>query len=178
MVGTEVARLRPTTEADLAFVLAVESDPEHLDWIGQWSRDRHQSALKDNNLRHWIVVEAETARPVGYVILANLLDVDQSLLVQRLVITEKGKGYGRSALRQVIYHAFETFQAHRVWLDVVDTNHRARRLYDSLGFVEEGYLREAKKNSQGYASLVIMALLDQDYRRHPAFFPQDVPSVS
>ena len=53
-------------------------------------------------------------------------------------MTEKGRGHGRAALRLAIELAFEEHGAHRLWLDVKPHNERARALYRSAGFVEEG----------------------------------------
>ena len=58
-------------------------------------------------------------------------------------MTEKGRGYGRATLALAIERAFEEHGAHRLWLDVKPHNERARSLYRSAGFVEEGMLRDA-----------------------------------
>lgn len=155
--------LRPTTEADLGFVLAAEQAPDNRQFVGQWCRDRHQQACQHANERHQIVWSIASDRPVGYVLLLGIEDPNQCLLIKRIVITEKGKGYGRATLQQVLAQAFQGFQAHRVWLDVMHHNHLARRLYRQLGFVEEGCLRESMKTDDGFVSMVVMAMLRSEY---------------
>ncbi|HEY9888415.1 MAG TPA: GNAT family N-acetyltransferase, partial [Candidatus Obscuribacterales bacterium] len=144
------ALLRPTQAADLDFVLAAEQAPENAQFIGSWTRDRHWQACHDPNERHWLVVNAATEEPAGYVIMVDVQNPDECILIKRVVITQKGLGLGRSALEQVITTAFLDYQAHRVWLDVMADNGRARSLYRALGFVEEGGLRESTKTSRGY----------------------------
>jgi RimJ/RimL family protein N-acetyltransferase len=48
------------------------------------------------------------------------------------------------------------------------SNERARSLYDSEGFLEEGRLRESVRvrlaGADGYDSLVVMSMLDREYQ--------------
>ncbi|WP_008312299.1 GNAT family N-acetyltransferase [Leptolyngbya sp. PCC 6406] len=164
MISTASITLRPTIEADLAFVRAAEQAAENACFIRQWTRERHWQACTHPDERHWIVMNAE-AESVGYVILVGVKNPDQSLLIQRLVITAKEQGYGRATLIQVLCRAFHEFKAHRVWLDVVTTNDRARHLYQTLGFVTEGCLRESIKTSEGFASAEIMSILRPEFLR-------------
>jgi len=55
--------------------------------------------------------------------------------------------------------AFNELRAHRLWLDVKTHNARARLLYKSEGFPEEGLLRECIRGPVGFEFLVVMALL-------------------
>ena len=43
-------------------------------------------------------------------------------------------------------------------------NTRALALYESEGFVEEGRLRESVRAGDGYESLVVMSMLEVEYR--------------
>ena len=158
-------RLRRTSEGDLEFVLAAEGAEDNRRFFGQWARAQHREALSDSDLIHFIVESVDDDRPVGYVIMAGLLDANRSLEFRRVVITEKGKGYGREVLQVVKKMAFEELKAHRLWLDVRENNGRARQLYESEGFVAEGVLRECVSVGDGWESLVLMSLLEQEYRK-------------
>lgn len=155
--------LRPTQPADLDFLLAAEQNSENAPFIMQWVRDRHLQACTSANERHWIITEAATQAPVGYTILSGAEDFQQNLLIKRIVITHKGRGFGRVALIEVLKVAFLELNAHRVWLDVVEQNERARSLYQSLGFVEEGILREAYRTQEGFLSMRLMAMLRAEF---------------
>ena len=65
-------------------------------------------------------------------------------------------------------HAFAEQPAglglHRVSLDVLSINPRARALYASLGFVEEGRLRESHRDGAYWCDTILMALLEDDER--------------
>jgi RimJ/RimL family protein N-acetyltransferase len=59
--------------------------------------------------------------------------------------------------------AFRDLGAHRFWLDVKSLNVRAQALYRSEGFVEEGRLRDSVKTDEGYDSLILMSMLEDEY---------------
>ena len=156
-------RLRRTREDDLDFVLDAEHREENRAFIVPWPRERHAAALRAEDLAHLVAAGAADGGRVGYVILAGLAGTGLSVELRRIVITEKGRGYGRAAARLVKRLAFEELGAHRLWLDVKEHNRRARRLYESEGFVAEGVLRECLRTEAGFESLVVMSVLWGEY---------------
>lgn len=93
-------------------------------------------------------------------ILAGLTNENKSIEFKRIVISKKGKGYGRKALNKIKHYCFYKLHCHRLWLDVLETNERARYLYQSEGFKEEGVLRDCIFKDGNYKNLVIMSLLE------------------
>ncbi|HZS10315.1 MAG TPA: GNAT family protein [Blastocatellia bacterium] len=157
-----IITLRKTEESDLDYVLTAEHSPENSAFVIRWPEERHRQALTDPDISH-LIVQAETR--VGYIILAGLRDRNDSIEFRRIVITEKGKGYGRQAVGLVKRLAFEIHQANRLWLDVKEHNHRARAVYKENGFSVEGVLRQCLKTESGYESLAVMSILRDEYRR-------------
>ncbi len=154
--------LRRTEESDLDYVLNAEHSPENRVYVTQWPREKHLAVLTDPDIEH-LIIEAEKKR-VGYIILAGLQDSNEIIELRRIVITEKGLGYGKETIQQVKKQAFEKYQANRLWLDVVEHNHRAQSLYRAAGFVLEGTLRQCLKIENGhYESLLIMSILREEY---------------
>jgi RimJ/RimL family protein N-acetyltransferase len=88
---------------------------------------------------------------------------NQAIELCRIVISEKGKGYGKAALRLIQKLVFKDWQAHRLWLDVKDFNTHALQVYQSVGFVREGVLRECLKTDLGFESLIVLSILRQEY---------------
>ncbi|AFZ29271.1 GCN5-related N-acetyltransferase [Gloeocapsa sp. PCC 7428] len=156
--------LRSTTTEDLDFVLATEQDRENSLFVQQWTPQQHADALRDRDLSHLIIECITPKRCVGYVILAGLENPHRSVELRRLVVKDKGKGYGTAALRLIKKLAFEQLHAHRLWLDVKDFNYVARRLYEKEGFVVEGILRECLKAGDRFESLVLMSMLQSEYK--------------
>jgi diamine N-acetyltransferase len=155
--------VRPTTPDDLAFVLAAERAPDNAPFVLQWPREQHVATMADPSCAHWIVAEA--GRAAGYLIMMDLFSPHESVQLRRLVVQDKGRGIGRAALRLVKQAAFERFGAHRLWLDVMEHNHRAQSLYLSEGFVLEGTLRECVRVGGRFASLRVMSILNRERAR-------------
>ena len=161
MMKVRKVELRPTLLADLDFVLAAEQHPDNAETIGHWTRARHEAAIACAEEGHFVVDCA--GQRVGYLIVIGLGNPDRSLLLKRVVIVEKGKGYGRQAVQWVKHYAFETLKFHRLRLDVLISNARAKSLYLSEGFTLEGTLRDGYKTADGYESLHILSMLETEY---------------
>lgn len=164
MLG-ETLNLRPTTDADCAFVATAEAEPEAAPYVGQWSVERHQRAIEDSDTAHWVIEAA--GEPVGFAVLEGAEDPDHNLLLRRIVITSPGSGYGSESVWLLARYCFESLEFHRFWLFVAVSNERAYELYRRLGFVEEGVARECMREGDGYNSMYILSLLDREYHAGP-----------
>lgn len=154
--------IRKTTEADLDFVIAAENVSENSLYVAQWTREQHIAAFHNEDILH-AIIKAE-GKSVGYAITAGIKDANKAIELRRIVVVEKGKGYGKAAIQLYKKLAFEEFKAHRLWLDVREYNTKARDLYKALGFVEEGYIRECILVDNKYVSHYIMSILEQEYK--------------
>ena len=165
-------RLRPTMLSDLDFVISVERDSHNLPFITPWDRTQHEGAVRFPDFRHFIVEGGDEDARIGFVILQGGRNPHGSVELKRLVLQTKGQGLGRACVRVLKRMAFRDLKAHRFWLDVKLLNTRALALYASEGFVEEGRLRESVRVSidgaDGYDSLVVMSMLDREYRARVA----------
>ena len=157
-------RLRPSNTPDIAYILEAESYADTRRFIDPWPEQQHLRALTDKDFAHLIVETTDTSERVGFVILAGLENRNRSVEFIRIVISEKGNGFGRATVKAVKSFAFDQRDAHRLWLDVKTFNERARSLYRQEGFREEGVLRECLRADDSYESLVIMSILEQEFR--------------
>lgn len=117
--------------------MALEHHPDNSPYVTQWPREEHLATLRDPGARH-LVLEEEGGRVIGFMILLDLLREDGAALLLRIVVGEKGRGLGRSGIREAKRIAFEEHGATRLWLDVKEHNARAIALYESEGFVVQG----------------------------------------
>ena len=152
--------VRPTVEADLPFVLATEDHARRGGFVGGWTEAEHRAAMTDPAVVHWTL---EAGERVGYLILRGVGGEDRNIELKRITLAVTDRGYGRQALRLVKRHTFGALGAHRLWLDVFEHNHRARHLYESEGFVVEGVMRECFRTADGWASLILLSMLEHEY---------------
>ncbi len=155
--------LRKTIIEDLDFVIQTEHHSENKDFIISWTIEQHRDSLLDEGKQH-LIIETSDMKRIGYVILAGLKNINSSIKLVRIVIADKGKGYGKASIKAIQKYTFKNLNAHRLWLDVKDHNERARFLYQSTGFIVEGRLRECIKNEDQYESLIIMSILQKEYK--------------
>jgi diamine N-acetyltransferase len=156
-------RLRPTMLSDLDYVITVEQDPRNLPFITPWERVQHEGAVRIPDFRHFIVEAGDDWASTGFVILQGCRSPSDSVELKRIVLQRKGEGLGRASVRLLKQMVFRDLHAHRFWLEVRSLNERARTLYASEGFVEEGRLRESVRAGAGYDTLVVMSMLDREH---------------
>lgn len=106
-------------------------------------------------------------RPIG-AINYNRLDAANRCTDIDVVIGEPGyrdRGYGADAIRAFLGFLFDTIGLHRVWLGTFDYNTRARHLYEKLGFVQEGVMRQADLVDGRWVDTVIYGILEDEFHR-------------
>lgn len=156
-------QLREATINDVPFICALERRPEYYGLVDSWPEDDHLRYLADPDVRYLVADIA--GEPAGFSILFGLTSPHKSLELKRIVVGTPGKGLGGEMLRLILRKAFEEYGAHRLWLDVFEHNTRAQRAYATVGFQCEGMLREAVYRYGKYHSLILMSILDREYRR-------------
>jgi RimJ/RimL family protein N-acetyltransferase len=169
-------RLRELERPDLAAVNRWRNDPEVIRFLGanfifispeidqRWY-DSYLTA-RDRTVR-LAMEDSESNRVIGCVYLTDIHRVNRSAEFA-ILIGEKeywGRGHGTEASRRVLAHAFDDLNLHRIYLSVLADNLRAIRLYEKLGFRQEGRQREAIYKEGAYRDVVLMAVLEQEYRR-------------
>ena len=65
-----------------------------------------------------------------------------------------------------IGYGFEQLGLHRISLDVINFNPRAKRVHDKVGFVTEGVLREEHRWTDEWIDVTIMSMLAHEWDRH------------
>jgi RimJ/RimL family protein N-acetyltransferase len=128
---------------DIPFILATERRPGYDGLVGRFDEDVHRANLADDDWLYFLGLD-ETGTPQGIAILQNRNTRDGSEFLRRLAVTNAGQGFGKPFLSAVIDWVFANTDAQRVWLSVHNDNARARHVYASLGFLEEGPERKAE----------------------------------
>lgn len=73
------------------------------------------------------------------------------------------QGYGSEAMQLLLKHGFETLNLNRIALDVYETNPRAIRSYEKVGFVHEGRKRQAMYKNGQYLDILLMSVLREEW---------------
>jgi RimJ/RimL family protein N-acetyltransferase len=146
---------------DIPQIMAIEQIPEYRGYIGSWTGEEHRSAMESADAEYLVAVPGDVL--VGFAILQGIASEHRSILLKRIAVNAPNRGLGRELLQFVLDRVFKHYGAHRVWLDVFVTNTRARHLYTSFGFREEGLLRDSILRDGTFHSQVLMSLLEHEY---------------
>ena len=127
----------PSRESSLAFVSAniAKGNP-------------HLVALAEGNVVGWCDISRDDVPAESHV----------GGLGMGVVPTFRGQGIGRRLITAALAAA-DAADFHRVELRVYSRNVTAIALYDSVGFVHEGRLRDAIRRDNGYDDILIMGRL-------------------
>ncbi|MBR4903322.1 MAG: GNAT family N-acetyltransferase [Selenomonadaceae bacterium] len=157
-------KLRRATLDDLNYIMTLQYAPENLKFIVPFDEDYHRKIFTCADKMDIIVEEIDSGQAVGYFMLREL-DTPCAEFTH-VIIDKKGVGYGREALKLLMKWTFEVKRFHRIWIDCKDYNYIALRLYESLGFVREGVLREIILNDGDWENLIVLGILDREYYLH------------
>lgn len=152
--------LRTTSHADLVHVVAWETQAETFLWLGETGHTWHERAVADPDQEHLIAEDAGAA--AGFAVLAGVRTGDGAIELRRMVVSPafRGTGRGRALLRAALAHARREHRAARVWLDVKPRNVRARRLYESEGFVLTRTIARALTEPDGTKTDLLVMMRD------------------
>jgi diamine N-acetyltransferase len=155
--------LRRATEDDIAFIMETERLPGYDEFIGRYGREEHKAQLANASYAY-LIGEDAAGQQLGFVILMDLDRRDGNACVKRIAVARPEKGVGSRLLAEAVDVAFLDYPTHRLWLDVVRDNTRAKTVYLRTGFIEEGILREAALLPGGRRSdFVIMSILRPEW---------------
>lgn len=169
--------LQPFTRDDFPQMIDWAVSPEFLmQWCGwtfaypldtaQLERYLYSSQGEHPFRRIFSAVDTSTQRVVGHIALSSLDPRTQSGTIACVTVDAalRGKGVGEAMVRHVLETAFDELHLHRVELNVFDFNTGAIALYEKLGFVKEGLIREARRVGDTWWSHYHMSMLEQEWR--------------
>lgn len=168
----EMIRLRPIGPQDVDAVWDLVSDQEGARLTGRtrvYTRDEVAArcatiAARPNRI-DLAVTTGGSDEMLGEMVLKRI-DPQAGNADLRLVMrpAHRGRGLGTEAIGLVLGMAFEGLGLHRVGLTVLSINTRAQALYEGLGFVAEGRLREAYRDGARWCDGIVMGLLEEEFR--------------
>lgn len=126
------------------------------------------------------IVERETGRHIGNAALHRIDPVFRTARFGIVIGVREcwGRGYGSEATRLVTDYAFRRLNLHRVELEVVADNPRARRAYERVGYRAEGTRRSAFFVDGRHLDSVLMAILRPEWEAAQGAAPDGLPGAS
>ncbi|HWW03844.1 GNAT family protein [Collimonas sp.] len=124
----------------------------------------HYLSSRSNNVR-LAICDDGTRQLIGVVYLLNIdwLHRNAECAIWIGEIEAQDRGLGKLAMQRLLSHAFHDLNLHRIYLSVLSSNVRAFSMYKKIGFSEEGKLRDALFKNGGYADLIQMSILSNEY---------------
>jgi diamine N-acetyltransferase len=156
--------IRTGTETNIPQITAIEALPQFRTYIGSWPEEQHRKTIADPDAQYLVAVENDPDQIEGFAILMGLLSEHRSIELKRIAVRTTNHGLGKKLLHAATAIAFNEHRAHRLWLDVFETNTRAQHVYEAFGFKRDGILREAVYRDGSFHSLILMSLLESEYR--------------
>ncbi|MGI6752662.1 MAG: GNAT family N-acetyltransferase [Anaerovoracaceae bacterium] len=120
----------------------------------------------EEDKRQFTIVLRETGRPIGRVYISKIDRENDSVDMTRIYIGEEdclGKGYGEEAMHLLLNYFFTKLHMERATLNHLPNNEVATKLYQKVGFQNEGILRNAGKINGRYINLHLMSMLRSEY---------------
>lgn len=167
MIRTERLTLRLIDAQDIEQVRELHNHPETLKWLSDThfvTKVEQESWFKkiSSSLtsRRYVVELCETKDLVGVFRLDDIDMENKSAYVGLdISIDFRRKGFALETYKAMIPLLFEELQLNRLSLITLATNHSAISLYEKLGFIKEGILRQAFYRGTGYVNGLIYSKL-------------------
>lgn len=166
-------RLREVERQDMPIINSWRNNPEIINQLGAPFRYINQDVddewfsnyMRNRNAAVRCVVLADE-KVIGLVSLTNIDQIYQSAVFQIMIgdTDYQGKGAGTFSVGEMLNHAFNNLNLHRIELTVLKSNQRAQKLYEKSGFKKEGTLREVYYKNGTYVDAYLYAILKEDYQ--------------
>ena len=136
------------TQEMLASILAIES----VAFTHPWSPGNFADALRSN---YHCQVLMQDSHVLGYFIAMQVLD-EVHLLNITVSPMYQGQGYARELLDCLTHWCRHTAKAQWLWLEVRESNLRARHIYERYGFTQVGARKKYYPTHHGERETAIL----------------------
>ncbi|MBB4405737.1 ribosomal-protein-alanine N-acetyltransferase [compost metagenome] len=161
--STRSLSIIPATEADIPFIMSVERIPGYAALVGSYDADEHRRRIETANTNYFLCRLG--TEPLGFAVVRLDDDGMGNAQLHRIAMARTGLGHGSAFLRQICRAVFAFQDIGRFWLDLLPSNVRARNVYQRIGFIQEGTMRQALRLKDGSREdLVLMSLLREEWR--------------
>ncbi len=162
IIATERIDISMAQEGDIHQIMVLEEDKENRRFIWQGSYVDHLKEIECEDTYLLTLKKKSCEELLGFA-LCSLDKRSDSFELRRIAVSEKGRGYGREAIRAIMDYSFNTLESNRFWLDVYPHNEVGIHLYRSLGMTLEGRLRQSYRGEEDCLDQFIFSILREEY---------------
>lgn len=171
---------RPIEKRDLEDMRRLRNEPStwlYLTDVTQITPDMQkkwfEGISKSKDKAYFTIFKEVADHPVSYEgDFLGIIRMDQMDYINRsirvgcdIVPGERGKGYGTKAFEAILKFCFDHMGMHRIWLCTLENNKVARKLYINARLKEEGRHRQAIWRNGKWHDLIVMSILEEEYRK-------------
>lgn len=162
-IKTENLKISSAKIEEIEKIILLENKEENKKFVWQGTYEEHIKEINSSSDFLLTFKECRSNKIVGFS-LVNINKKSNVFELRRIVICEKGKGYGRESIFGLMNYAFNKKNINKFWLDVYTDNVVAIELYKKLGMTFEGTLRESYKSERGYLDQMIFSILKKEFK--------------
>lgn len=168
-IETDRTILRPLAETDVPFLQQCQQPPvrKHMPILNtptsETGWDEYIERTETDETILTLIAEDEDG-PIGEVMFRPLYRNEGRAEIGIWLVPEVwGQGFGTEVTAAMLEYGFEQLRLHRIYAQPLARNDRSRGLLDSLGFTEEGVLRESRYIDGGFHDEVMYSLLEREW---------------
>jgi RimJ/RimL family protein N-acetyltransferase len=127
----------------------------------EWLRGKQAYSPNEVNLA---ICLAENSQHIGNFYIRDIDWIARNAALHILIgePTQRGKGYGTSALRLVVKYAFQDLGLNRLWLAILENNEASLKHVEKFGFIREGRLRKHAFKEGEFKDLIMFGICTDD----------------
>ena len=168
-------KLRELRKEDIPNINKWRNDSELINHLGapfryinldvdyRWYDNYMQN--RNTTIRCAIVEATDEDNILGLISLTNINFINRSAEFHIMIgdTKNKGKGIGYFATIEILTHAFNNMNLNRIELGVLESNTRALKLYEKVGFNREGVKCQSIYKNGKFVDMIMMAILKEEF---------------
>lgn len=166
-------KLREINEGDLQTVNGWRNDSELINNLGapfrfiglEVDKQWYENYMNNRSTAVRCAIVDQSDKILGLVSLTSINHLNQSAEFHIMVgnTENRDKGIGSFAVHEMLRHAFNNLNLQRVELTVLDSNERAKHVYEKNGFKLEGVKRSALYKNGQFVDMLMYAILKKEF---------------
>jgi RimJ/RimL family protein N-acetyltransferase len=128
--------------------------------------DYYDKIYKSNTTFVFCIIDNASNKHIGNVGIGNIDYISRHGMFNIFIGTESNrqKGSGSEATMLALNFAFNTLNLNKIWLKSSSRFHQAIKMYEKIGFIKEGVLRNHYFTNGNYEDKIIYSILKSEFK--------------